>query len=352
MSAPFFSVLLPTRNRAEIVGGAIQSALGQTFRDLEIVLCDNDDDGTATHEAVAEISDERLRYVRTGGLSMCDNWDHALEQARGRHVLVLEDKQRLVPNALEILHHHLEQLGDVPVKYGLRFAATETIAGPAMIPPAKRHDCREIIDLYCRFSYRSYALLPKGLDSTVPRDLAMRLKAESPTSHFFSYVNPDYASAFQVLGAVESIFVVESALVYIPNNWMWGSRYSTGLAAYNKAEAARDYLAGLPFSEEEYLAQMPVKAPHLWVNAVLFDFHAFYKCKDHKPVLDWAGYHALCWLVIHVFGRKLGANMSGDSKELRKSLRRNGLGFRLRYWWRVWTCLAALAWQKFRGGVG
>lgn len=352
MSAPFFSVLLPTRNRAEIVGGAIESVLGQTFDAFEIILCDNDDSDTATREVVGKFDDKRIHYERTGGLAMCDNWDHALTCARGLHVLVVEDKQRLVPNALEILHHHMEELGEVPMKYGLQFATGELISGPSEIPRARRHECREIIDLYCRFSYQSYALLPKGLDSTVPRELALKLKAESPTGHFFSFVNPDYASAFQVLGAVEAIHVIEAPLVYIPNNWMWGSRYSTGLAAYNKAKAARDYLAGLPFSEAEYLSRMPVKAPHLWVNAVFFDYLAFYKRAGHEPRIDWAGYHALCWVVIHVFGRRLGADMSGDAAALRESMGGRSIDFWLQVWWRIFCCLGAVGWQSVRGRVG
>ena len=346
MNSPFFSVLLPTRNRSEIVGGAIESVLAQSFSDFEIILCDNDDSDTATREMAGQYNDRRIRYERTGGVSMCENWDHALGQAKGRHVLVLEDKQRFVPNALEILHNHLDRLGDVPLMYGLSFATGESISKPRGMPAAQKHASRDIIDLYCRFSYRSYALLPKGLDSTVPRELALKLKSDSQTGYFFSYVNPDYASAFQVLGAVESIWKIDAGLVYIPNNWMWGSRYSTGLSAYRKAKEAQNYLRGLPFGEDEYLARMPVKAPHLWVNAVLYDFFIFYKRSGHELRMDWTGYHALCWLVIHVFGRRLGADMSSDAKALRDSLAEHGFGFRLRYQWRIVCCLMALAWQS------
>src|SRR5439155_7888958 len=102
----------PTKNRSEIVGGAIQSVLDQTFDDFELVISDNDDSETATRDAVAKFSDPRIRYFRTSGkLPMHENWENALDLARGEFVLVLEDKQRLVRNALQILHHCIQEHG-------------------------------------------------------------------------------------------------------------------------------------------------------------------------------------------------------------------------------------------------
>src|SRR4051812_7380752 len=98
---PYFSILLPTRNRSEIVGGAIESVLAQTFADFELIISDNDISNTATRDEVGRYSDPRIRYVRTNGnLSMHENWENALNQASGRYCLILEDKMRLVSNAL------------------------------------------------------------------------------------------------------------------------------------------------------------------------------------------------------------------------------------------------------------
>src|SRR5688500_17570347 len=122
MSEPFFSILLPTRNRSSIVDGAIESVLSQTFADFELIISDNDESNTATAEVVAKFTDPRIRYVRTSGnLPMHENWENAFLQARGRHVFILEDKVRLVSKALEILHQTLNQLGDVVISFNLAF---------------------------------------------------------------------------------------------------------------------------------------------------------------------------------------------------------------------------------------
>src|SRR5439155_13901434 len=76
MTAPFFSVVIPTKNRSFLVGGAISSVLRQSFPDFGLVVVDNDDTD-ATQKVVASFDDPRVRHVRTGGLSMPDNWEAA-----------------------------------------------------------------------------------------------------------------------------------------------------------------------------------------------------------------------------------------------------------------------------------
>jgi len=62
-SAERVSVVLPTYNRAGTIGRALRSVLAQTHVDLSVVVVDDaSTDGTAA--AVAQIDDERVRYVR------------------------------------------------------------------------------------------------------------------------------------------------------------------------------------------------------------------------------------------------------------------------------------------------
>ncbi len=41
------SVIIPTYNRAHLVGRAIKSVLNQTFQDFELIVVDNDSTGNA-----------------------------------------------------------------------------------------------------------------------------------------------------------------------------------------------------------------------------------------------------------------------------------------------------------------
>src|SRR5439155_1533464 len=74
---PRFSIVMPTRNRAQLLQFALQSALDQPTADLEVVVSDNDsrDD---TPAVARRFNDPRVRYVRTPEtLAMPDSWEFA-----------------------------------------------------------------------------------------------------------------------------------------------------------------------------------------------------------------------------------------------------------------------------------
>lgn len=60
---PRFSVIIPLYNKAPYVGKTVESVLGQTFGDYELIIVDNgSNDGS--HEIVAAFTDHRIKIVR------------------------------------------------------------------------------------------------------------------------------------------------------------------------------------------------------------------------------------------------------------------------------------------------
>src|SRR5437764_11178263 len=103
MSDPRFSVIIPTRNRAETLRVTLRSCTEQDFGPFEIVVSDNDskDDTRAVVQAAGS---SHIRYVKTPrALSMTLNWDFAVAQARGDYVLLIGDDDALMPHALQEL---------------------------------------------------------------------------------------------------------------------------------------------------------------------------------------------------------------------------------------------------------
>ncbi len=330
MTGPFFSVLLPTRNRSEIVGEAISSILNQSFKDFELIISDNDESETATRAAIARFADPRIRYFRTNGhLPMFHNWENALNHATGKYMLVVEDKQRLVGNALEILHRQQESYPEIPISYQVKFARTATIPDPSLDQPGEIWNCTDLIEEFCRFSYKFFQRIPKSLDSCAPLALVRQIQKTSPTGMFFSYISPDYASGFSLLAASDRLLHLPIPLVYIPNNWMWKGRYSNGQDCYRKGQSVRNYITTIPISPEEILRDLPLKCQFLWINPVIHDFRTFYRRKNHQPEIDWVKYHAFAITLI-IIGRKLGGDMSQEVAELRRSVRERGTLFGLR----------------------
>ena len=99
---PRVSIVIPTRNRAHLLKTALQSALRQTYQDLEILVSDNYCGNEETRKVYESFQDPRLRYVRTDRLlAMPDSWDFALSHAKGDYVTFLTDDSYLLCYALE-----------------------------------------------------------------------------------------------------------------------------------------------------------------------------------------------------------------------------------------------------------
>jgi glycosyltransferase involved in cell wall biosynthesis len=60
---PTVSVIIPTYNRAHLVGRAIKSVLSQTYQDFEVIVVD-DGSSDNTEDVIKSIGDARLLYVR------------------------------------------------------------------------------------------------------------------------------------------------------------------------------------------------------------------------------------------------------------------------------------------------
>jgi glycosyltransferase involved in cell wall biosynthesis len=100
---PLISVIIPTRERAETLFFAIQTALDQTNEHYEVIVSDNFSQDK-TEEVIRRFNDPRLRYFNTGQrLSMCDNWEFALEKARGKYIVFIGDDDAVLPDGINRL---------------------------------------------------------------------------------------------------------------------------------------------------------------------------------------------------------------------------------------------------------
>jgi glycosyltransferase involved in cell wall biosynthesis len=102
VATPLVSVLIPTYDRREAVVGAIDSALAQTVRDLEVLVVDDGSrDGTGTLLAERYGSEPRVRVLRkpNGGCAAARN--HGLDASRGAYVGLLDSDDRWRPDFAE-----------------------------------------------------------------------------------------------------------------------------------------------------------------------------------------------------------------------------------------------------------
>jgi len=57
---PFFSIIIPTKGRPDLIGKAIESVLSQKCTSFEIVIVDNNIDNN-TKDVIAGFKDDRIK---------------------------------------------------------------------------------------------------------------------------------------------------------------------------------------------------------------------------------------------------------------------------------------------------
>lgn len=116
MSTPFFSVVIPTYNRADRILPALLSVKNQTFGDLEcLVVDDGSRDADALQAVIGSLDDPRFRYVRQDNAGASRARNNGFDSARGRYIALLDSDDQFVPRKLEIQAALLEANPDEKV---------------------------------------------------------------------------------------------------------------------------------------------------------------------------------------------------------------------------------------------
>lgn len=111
VARPRLTVLLPTYDSVTHVERAVESVLGQTFDDLELIVVD-DGSTDGTREVVESFADERLRLlVREDRTGLPSALNRGIEAARGEYVARQDGDDYSAPERFE---RQVEYLDDHP----------------------------------------------------------------------------------------------------------------------------------------------------------------------------------------------------------------------------------------------
>ena len=138
-AGPDVSIILPTYNRADVIGRAVASVRAQTFQDWELLIIDaGSTDGTAALVSDSGWGgDDRIRLVSQANAGVYVARNNGLAQARGRFITFLDSDDAWLPHFLALTIAFLRHAPDE------HFVTTEFLEDLGNGAPI-RHDAHEI----------------------------------------------------------------------------------------------------------------------------------------------------------------------------------------------------------------
>ena len=262
-----FSILIPTKNRAELLKDAINSILNQTYTNFEIVISDNCSEDN-TEEYVKSLCEPRIKYIRqTVPLSVSENWNAANSAAEGDYIIMLGDDDAILPYTLEKLN-----------KYILGYDFPEVINFPAYLyqyPSVRKEQQKALLyDAAVMFGFykkEPYILSEETRRTFVNASLEFyphfgynmqyycykreMIKKLEKYGKFYESPYPDYYTANVFMILADRVLVLPERLVIIgitPKSYGYyyqNNKEKEGMKFHNDA----DYRKNAPESVKRYL---------------------------------------------------------------------------------------------------
>jgi hypothetical protein len=203
---PRFSVVVPTRDRPDLLAFCLESLASQTFPDVEVVVADNPTAAPA-RDVFDRFARPGWRYLPPGApVAMHDNFERAVDAATGDHVAVVIDKTLLHPSALAVADRALRaQPADIVTWHNEgydpldeardlargRFLPLTTPRAPVLYEPAA-----ELAVRFANASRRGFDpvhyVRGKIVFGAFSRSLLERIRER--TGRLFHPLSPDYTS--------------------------------------------------------------------------------------------------------------------------------------------------------------
>ncbi len=257
---PFISVIIPLYNKKAIVSRSIQSVLGQSYQDLELIVVDDGstDDSVAV---VEQIKDERIRLIRqeNGGPSKARNT--GAKHARGEWIVFLDADDELAEGALEHLMA-MTQLHPTANIIDGSFCVRNTSKDALTI----YQDSTVIDNNYKAFFYRE----------TLPSTGHTLFKDDLIKSHPYNEIIRRYEDVEMIMRILKAATIVTTSRIIFYVN-----------ANYSSASSARKTI------KEDYLGHLDFKDKSFWERMCLYQFYLWER--DHYPKEVDELYPSLRW---------------------------------------------------------
>ncbi|MBD2197365.1 MULTISPECIES: glycosyltransferase family 2 protein [Calothrix] len=284
-SSPEVSVIIPAYNTSGYIARAIESALGQTLKNIEVIVVD-DASTDNTLEVIKSFKDERLKvFVNQENLGAGGSRNRALKEAKGNWIAVLDSDDWYAPERLERLvqvayQENADMIADdlYLIKDGEEHAWSTLIKESGEYIP-------EIKQINPVYFVKTDVYGKKGLHLGISKPLFKR--------HFLMQENIQYNQGIKV---AEDFWLALTCLVrgarfsLVPEPYYFYLARPGSLVYTNKITfLTQNCAATVTFIEkEQILSKLPQLADALSANyRVLQDYLSYYKIVEPLKDRKW-----------------------------------------------------------------
>lgn len=114
-SRPSVSIIIPTYNCETYIAETINSVLGQTLKDLELIIVDDGSTDNTREIAASYGGSVRLLAQRNAGV--CAARNHGIREAAGRHICLMDHDDYWFPEKLELQVEEMKRRPEVGLVY-------------------------------------------------------------------------------------------------------------------------------------------------------------------------------------------------------------------------------------------
>ncbi len=87
---PFFSVIIPTYNRAGVLLRALESIINQSFSDWELIIVDDGSTDNTVNIFESFVKDNRIKYIKQENRGVCVARKFGSEKGLGSYICFLD----------------------------------------------------------------------------------------------------------------------------------------------------------------------------------------------------------------------------------------------------------------------
>jgi hypothetical protein len=267
------TILVPSRNRADLGRRTVESLLAQRVEGVSVVVSDNSTDPRASKELAAACAGwAEVHYMRApGDLAMTDHWNWAFGELRESFaaplVTMVTDRMVMRPDTLAKLLELTERRPGRVVSYN-HDAVDDTVTPVRLHLQERSGRAFELNSehiLWRGSKMYFHPCIPRMMNCVVPTSVLEEVEARFGS--LFASISPDHCFAFRCLDVVEEIVYWDACpLVHYALTRSNGAGYARGVQSA-EVKDFQNHLGSVPMN-----ASAPVPEFHTIGNAVVNEY--------------------------------------------------------------------------------